>query len=66
LGSTLQEGFSADPNDHYRPWLEEHVGKQGWDWNWGLYGNNAAENKLRIKFRKKHAPMAMLAMLLWA
>lgn len=66
LGSTLQEGFSADPNDHYRPWLEKHVGKQGWDWNWGLYGNNAAENKLRIKFRKKHAPMATLAMLLWA
>ena len=24
---------SADPNDHYRPWLQEHVGRQGWDWN---------------------------------
>jgi hypothetical protein len=25
---------SADPNDHYRPWMEKHVGKQGRDWNW--------------------------------
>jgi hypothetical protein len=24
---------SADPNDHYRPYLEKHVGKQCIDWN---------------------------------
>lgn len=23
-----------EPNDHYRPWLEENVGKQGVMWNW--------------------------------
>lgn len=22
-------GFSSDPNDHYRPWLEQNVGRQG-------------------------------------
>lgn len=25
---------SADPNDHYRPWLEKNIGRQGWDWDW--------------------------------
>jgi len=56
---------SADPNDHYRPWLEKNVGKQGWDWNWGLRDNNAAENRLTIKVRKKHAKWATMAALLW-
>ena len=56
---------SADPNDHYRPWLEKNVGKQGWDWQWGLRDNNAAENRLTIKVRKKHAKWATLAALLW-
>jgi hypothetical protein len=25
-----------EPNEHYRPWLEKIVGKQGVDWNWQL------------------------------
>jgi len=25
---------SSDPNDHFRPWLELHCGKQGVDWDW--------------------------------
>jgi hypothetical protein len=27
---------AEEPNEHYRPWLEQHVGKQGIDWNWDL------------------------------
>ena len=27
---------SADPNDHFRPWLEQNVGRQGWDWDWRI------------------------------
>lgn len=27
---------SNDPNDHWRPWLESNVGRQGWDWDWRL------------------------------
>ena len=58
---------SADPNDHYRPWLEENVGKQGWDWQWqwGLRDNNIAENRLTIKIRNNRAKWATLATLLW-
>ena len=57
---------SADPNDHYRPWLEKHVGRQGWDWNWGLANTDAAENRLTIKIRQKHAEYATIAALRWS
>lgn len=57
---------SADPNDHYRPWLEEHVGEQGWDWNWGLGNNDAADNRLTIKIRQKHEKYAIIAALKWS
>ena len=57
---------SADPNDHYRPWMEEHVGKQGWDWNWGLGNNDAADNRLTIKIRRKHEKYATIAALKWS
>lgn len=56
---------SADPNDHYRPWLEKNVGKQHRDWVWGLRDNNAAENRLTIKFRKSKAKWSSIAVLLW-
>jgi hypothetical protein len=65
LGSTYQEGFSSDPNDHYRPWLEKHVGRQGWDWNWQI-GSWSDPNNLKIKFRRKKADHAIIAALLWA
>lgn len=57
---------SADPNDFYRPWLEKNVGKQGWDWNWGMGGNDASENRLTIKIRQKYAEYATMAALRWA
>lgn len=62
--------FSADPNDWYRPWLEEHVGKQGWDWDWT---HVISQNSIRytsdgvcIKFRKAKASFASLAALRWS
>lgn len=57
---------SADPNDHYRPWLEEHVGKQGWDWNWGVGGTDVSANRLTIKIRRKHEKYATIAALRWS
>ena len=57
---------SADPNDHYRPWMEEHVGKQGWDWNWGMADRDATENRLTIKIRQRHAKYATLAAIKWS
>ena len=38
---------SSSPDDHYRPLLEEHVGKQGKDWNWRTDGN-----RITIKIRQ--------------
>ena len=56
---------SADPNDHYRPWLEKHVGKQGWDWQWGMANTDATENRLTIKIRRKYSEYATIAALRW-
>lgn len=66
-------GYSADPNDHYRPWLEEHVGRQGWDWNWRI-GNIAppppglgkTKDTLIIKFRRAKEKHATIAALRWS
>lgn len=49
-GQTSTE--SADPNDHYRPWLEKYVGRQKWDWDWGMANTDVIDNTLTIKFRK--------------
>ena len=57
---------SADPNDHYRPWMEENVGRQKWDWDWGMAENDATDNRLTIKFRKKHREADLVAKLLWS
>lgn len=66
LGATLQEGFSADPNDHYRPWLEKHVGKQGWDWDWNMVGNDVADNRLTLRIRRGKSKYATLAAVMWS
>jgi len=57
---------SADPNDHYRPWLEANVGRQGWDWNWQLQDSDIIEDQLTIKFRRKYEKYATIAVLRWA
>lgn len=59
-------GFSSDPNDHYRPWLEKHVGKQGWDWDWCLTDSDIHENCLTIKFRRGKTDWAPVAALRWS
>lgn len=57
---------STDPNDHYRPWLEEHVGRQGWDWNWGLANDDATANRLTIKIRQQRSEYATIAAMMWS
>ena len=58
-------GFSADPNDHYRHEIEKHCGRQGWNWQWGMADRDAADNRLTIKFRRKHAQWATYFALKW-
>ena len=65
LGATLQEGFSADPNDHYRPWLEKHVGRQGWHWDWEIMNPDISSNTLTIRIRRDKARYATLAAIQW-
>ena len=57
---------SADPNDHYRPWMEENVGTQCWDWDWAVRDSDATENRLTIKFRRGKEQQAVIAALRWA
>ena len=64
-GANQIEIESADPNDHYRPWMEKNVGRQGWDWDWCLTDNDVAENRLTIKFRKGKEEHAVIAALKW-
>ena len=49
-----------------RPWLEQHVGKQGRDWNWGMANMDATENRLTIKIRQKYAKYATIAAIQWS
>jgi hypothetical protein len=63
---------SADPNDHYRPWLEENVGKQGRDWDWRPGSvvtcngsGTVGVDTVAIKFRKGKASFASMAALKW-
>lgn len=65
MGASLQSGFSADPNDHYRPWMEANVGRQNWDWSWDMRDNDVAENVLSIKFRKGKEQYASMVALKW-
>lgn len=63
---------SADPNDHYRPYLEQNVGKQNRDWMWKI-GPAVADtgagtrgyDTLLIKFSRKKAKWATATSLLW-
>lgn len=54
---------SSDPNDHYRPWLEENVGRQGIDWDWSIY--NGSTDGIIIKFRIGKTQWATAAALMW-
>lgn len=73
LSACNQQFKSADPNDHWRPWLEKNVGKQGWDWNWKLGAFTAINNDstvvgtdfLVIKFRKKKSELATIFKLMY-
>ena len=56
---------SADPNDHYRPWLEENVGKQKWDWDWKEYYDDTDGSQLLLKIRRSKAQFATMAALKW-
>jgi hypothetical protein len=70
-GATWVEIKSADPNDHYRPFMEQWIGQQGWDWDWDLvfHGRNIETQeqvgRIRIRMRRKHEIYASHIALMW-
>lgn len=66
LGATYQSYMSADPNDHYRPWLEQNVGRQSWAWDWKIIDNDASANCLTLRVRQDKAKYATMAAMRWA
>jgi hypothetical protein len=45
-----------EPNERYRPWLEEHIGKQGEMWNWDICPTGSFD-LLEISFAKSEHAM---------
>lgn len=60
LGNQME---SSDPNDHYRPWLEANVGRQGWDWDWRLSDNC---RDLMVRFRRGKRDSMVQFSMKWA
>jgi hypothetical protein len=56
----------ADPNIHYRPWLEQEVGRQFLEWDWDLIDDDIIKNLLTIRFRFDKKQYATLVKLKWA
>lgn len=54
---------SADPNDHWRPWLEQNVGRQNWDWGWRA---NLSQDSVDVKFRRGYYDKMTLFLLRYA
>ena len=74
LGTVKQTVQSSDPNDHYRPWLEKNIGRQGWDWQWrhhfevtmytpGYEEEMKLSDRVVIKVRRSKAKMIPWAIL---
>lgn len=66
IGPSKYKVQSADPNDHYRPFMEQYIGRQGWDWNWGFADRDMSDNRLTIKIRRRHAKYATIIAMRWA
>lgn len=58
--------LTSDPNNSYRPWLEENVGRQHIDWDWTLEDDDLQRNLLTVKFRYGKARYATIAALRWS
>jgi hypothetical protein len=66
VGEYFEYVHSADPNDFYREELERLVGRQGIHWDWGLSGNDAADDCLTIKICRGKDKWAAYFLLKWA
>ena len=65
-GARWVEIPSADPSDHYQPYLEENVGRKGWDWDWSIIGSDILDNRLSIKIRRAKSCYASVIAMMWS
>ena len=65
-GARWTEVFSADPCDFYRPYLQKHVGRKGWDWDWDVIGDDLSNNRLSIKIRRSKSRYASFIAMKWS
>lgn len=57
---------SADPSDHYRPWLEQAIGRQGRDWQWDVrWSDPGTPDQLEIRLAHGHGRYAPIIALMW-
>lgn len=67
-------GRPFDPDGMYRPWLEQHVGRQGWHWDWqfyghmegGRYGSREVYDEVEIRVRRDCAHWVPVIALKWS
>ena len=62
LGVTQPWG---NPDAQYRPDLEKHCGRQGWDWDWAIKEGPLEGSAIYIKLRKKREACSSLLQLKW-
>lgn len=65
-GATKVAIESADPWDHYGPWLLQNVGRYKWNWEWEVKDHDISENRLTIRIRKKHEQQATAIAMMWS
>lgn len=61
------------PWETYGPWLEKHVGRQHWHWDWkfyghmegGRYGSREVYDEVEIRIRRDRQHLATYILLLW-
>jgi len=51
IKSFMFVGSNLEPNERYRAWLEEHIGKQGEAWNWDI--KSVTANLLEVSFEQE-------------
>jgi hypothetical protein len=56
---------SYNPNDHFRPWLEKHVGKQYINWDWAIKDEDLITDTLTIKIRRGRSKYVSMAVMKW-
>ena len=59
------DNVSADPNDHYRAWLETNIGKQGRDWQWDCHYTESGIYDLQIVVSRAKKQYASMIALMW-